>query len=313
MPSGIATVFPNSHTTTSAVTMVDTLPPTAPVEPASPPAPQALALGDTGRVNSPAASDAPLIAPAAPESAREPELLPMRSTAQALFSTDLGRQGKRPVAIPPTPVVAFSDQMAGIVDFAAFWRNKYPLQYLCYFPHTDPAQRWTIQDLWDEQDIQLYTAQFLTKVLEYITHHNLNHARHFAVEWSKNNCERLPFVAQQDIYDHDRPLNVVDKIFIDGETMRYPREFLWHAANVMRMGMFTVYTAQQAERSTAGAGAMTKASDKTAGKSNPTLIPAAEIKPKVTTQAKQPKPGPTPGTVPRKSSCCASIMIRIQS
>jgi hypothetical protein len=98
------------------------------------------------------------------------------------------------------------------------------------------------------------------------------------------------------------PISCVDKIFINGETEKAPRPFLWHVANIMRTGMLNAAAKQQAANSAANAGEAGKAVGSDARKSDPKAKagPVAEKKAIVVAEEKQPKPGPTPGSGPRK-------------
>jgi hypothetical protein len=138
---------------------------------------------------------------------------------------------------PLPPLVVRSNKIQGIVDHARSMLANSPARYLCFFPQCG----YTIHDAWDSHDIHIDSAEFLTEVLTFITRDNVYRARTYAHEWSQKNRHRLDFIAGEvpRMYDSNNPLSIVDRIFIDGETQSYPREFLWHVANMIRTGMVT--------------------------------------------------------------------------
>lgn len=226
--------------------------------------------------------------------------LPMPHLKLALFSTNGGQHDPRELTKPANypPVIVHSNGMKDVVDFAAHWRRKLPNQYHCIFPGCG----YHITDFWDAHDIHSETPQFLEEVLRFIQHENLHFARQYAVEWATKNRERLSVVAADDIYDPQNPISCVDKIFINGETETVPRPFLWHTANIMRMGMLNAAAQQQAAESAAKAGEAGKAVGSDGRKYDPKAKaePVVEKKAIVAAEEMQPKPGPTPGSGPRK-------------
>ncbi|ORY18685.1 hypothetical protein BCR34DRAFT_292039 [Clohesyomyces aquaticus] len=200
---------------------------------------------------------APLPSMALPQLADERQYHP----GQALFSTDLNRKPPRKMMPPYPSVVArgYSDPRQAVADYAHFWYNKYPREYLCYFPLCG----WTINDLWDDWDIHIDSPSFLTEVLKFICGENLHWARGFAVAWAEANKDRfLKVVAldMEEIYEPTNPLAVVDKVFVNGEQNLYPRKFLWHVINVMRIGIYNVDAQQQVEAQKQGEATSSKTS-----------------------------------------------------
>ncbi|KAF2177187.1 hypothetical protein K469DRAFT_755246, partial [Zopfia rhizophila CBS 207.26] len=251
----------------------------------------AQATAETPAPPSPAASDKTVVPPAV-----IPEIVVVPFTGLALFSTDLCRREQRkPMGPPYTPVIVRSDERAGIKQFAHFWREKYPDYYICIFPGFD------IHDLWDAADIHLESPAFLQKVLNFIMAENVTRMRHFAIEWSKSHKGRLLLLAgpaEGFGYDNDNPLAVVDKIFDQDNIKFYGRPFLWHAANFMRMGMYTL-SRQQEEAAKAQERAKTRV--KGVGMTGLKSSRATKRLPGVSAEEFQPKPETAPGSEPRKT------------
>ena len=142
----------------------------------------------------------------------------------------------RTSASPPLPpLIVRSNNTQGVVDHARRMLENSPARYLCFFPQCG----YTIYDAWDSHDIRIDSAEFLTQVLTFITRDNVYRAQTYAHEWSQKNRHRLDFIAGEvpRMYNSSDPISIVDRIFINGETQSYPREFLWHVANIMRNGM----------------------------------------------------------------------------
>jgi hypothetical protein len=150
-----------------------------------------------------------------------------------MFSTNLGRRALRRLQGPShPPVIVKGNKIHAVVAAAGIWRNKYPYQYMCIFPQGG----WQIGDLWDEEDIHIDTESFCKETLCFIERDNCVRAQKYAQDWSKMHPERLPIVGgdMSELYDKANPLSIVDKIFINGETQKYPPIFLWHVAHMMR-------------------------------------------------------------------------------
>ncbi|KAF2263419.1 hypothetical protein CC78DRAFT_274712 [Lojkania enalia] len=162
---------------------------------------------------------------------------------RALFSTDFGRKEKRKLMPPYPPVIVRSDKIRGVVDYALYWLNERPEVYLCVFPQCG----WIIDDLWDDYDIHLNSPSFLRDALTFITRDNVHRAKRFAYEWSEKYPGRVELLGGDtpSLYDWNDPLAIVDKVFVNGETDMWPRTFLWHAGNMMRMGMHIVERQQR--------------------------------------------------------------------
>lgn len=221
--------------------------------------------------------------------------LAMARSGLAIFSTDLGRRPKRGPLAPVQPCIAHGDTLRGVVDFALRLQSTYPREYMFFFPLCG----YTIFDLWDRADIHLYSPTFLEEVLSFITQDNVQHAQKYAAEWSQNHRDRLHVVLEVE-YDQDRPLDIVDAIFVNGETNRFPPEFLWHVAHIMRYGMCVMSDRSKAVPPAVVAGAVAKAADSDAGNLNPRTDPAAEQMSKITPSNKQLPMAPPPGIAPRK-------------
>lgn len=103
-----------------------------------------------------------------------------------------------------------------------------------------PDCNWVIEDFWDAVDIHVDTAEHLKEVLKFILNDNVYCARKCAKEFSEVHPEALKVIGGSDltgIYEASNPLAIVDKIFVYGETKRFPRQFLWHVAHIIRITM----------------------------------------------------------------------------
>lgn len=166
-------------------------------------------------------------------------------TGRALFSTELGTRPPRNVPGPPfPPVIVRSDELKGVIDAGRFWQQKFRWFCLSIFPDCG----WTIDDLWDPEDIHLDGPEHYRKVLDFISRETAYNARLYAQEWSHKYPERTATIvgaaSLTDIYDPANPLAIVDKIFVHGESNDVPRGFLWHVAQVMRTTMLDLRKAQ---------------------------------------------------------------------
>ena len=160
------------------------------------------------------------------------EFLP--STNAAIFSTELCTRAARAAPGPPYPpvIVRGSDTIKAVVDAASLWQKKFKWQCLCIFP----GQKWDVNDLWDAQDLHFDSPSFCQKILTFIERDTYYAAKQFADDWARAHPDRLAFVAGNAMATSDpqRPLDCVDKIFVHGETMSFPRTFLWHVAHMIR-------------------------------------------------------------------------------
>jgi hypothetical protein len=164
----------------------------------------------------------------------------------ALFSTELGTRLPRNLKGPPfPPIIVRSNKVAGVVDTALFLRKKFGHISWTIFPQCG----WTIEDFWDAEDIHVDTREHCTEVLKFLSQDNFWCARRFAEDWSRANPEQVVktvgLTDMKSIYDSNDPLAVVDKIFVNGEMADKPREFLWHAAHIMRTTLVEIRTEQQ--------------------------------------------------------------------
>jgi hypothetical protein len=157
----------------------------------------------------------------------------------ALFSTELATRPPRNAPGPPfAPPIARSNPIQVVVDTAMFWRmnKKLTRASWCIFPDLN----WAIEDLWDAEDIHIYTAEHCREVLKFLSHDNLYTAGIYARNWASTNANRERLVKtiglgnMGDIYDPTNHLAIVDKVFVNGEVNEYPRQFLWHVAHFMR-------------------------------------------------------------------------------
>ncbi|KAJ4297564.1 hypothetical protein N0V90_005456 [Kalmusia sp. IMI 367209] len=153
----------------------------------------------------------------------------------AVFSTDNGRRPHRGPPYPLPPVIVRSDKIISVVQFANYWREKYPYYYHRFFPR----RGWVIDDLWDEADIYVESPEFLQQVLYFITHDNVAHAQNFAAAWSQKHHDKMD-VLGGDISHFNDPNDgfaIVDKMFTNGERDDYPRDFLFEVLEILRETM----------------------------------------------------------------------------
>jgi hypothetical protein len=169
----------------------------------------------------------------------------------AVFSTNFGARPPRAVEGPPPPVIVRSDPIKGVVEAAWQWQNKYLKECLCIFPHCG----WKITDLWDAADIHIDTPKFCAQVLYFLSNDTLRHAIAFSKKWAPNHPEAMRTIEARDlteVLDPNHPFAVVDAIFVDGEMDHYPREFLWHIANMLRLEMIKAREAEKLSKATNG-------------------------------------------------------------
>lgn len=162
------------------------------------------------------------------------------SCGSAIFSTELCSRPPRPAPGPPYPsvIVRGSDPIKAVVDAAKFWQRKFKWQCLCIFP----GQQWNAKDLWDDEDIHLNTRSFCENMLTFIERDTYYAAKQFAEDWLRAHPDRLNRI-EDDImsaYDPSKPLSIVDKIFLYSEPIDFPRTFLYHVAQLMRITMAEV-------------------------------------------------------------------------
>jgi hypothetical protein len=222
------------------------------------------------------------------------------STGAAILSTENGRRPTREPPGPPyPPVIVRSNKVIGVVQYANYWRNKYGKLYHSFFTNSG----WIIADLWDNADIHLESPGFLEEVLLFITRDNEFRARKYAFEWSQAHRDKLDTIGgdMTQVYDHNNPMAIVDKVFTDGETRDYPHLFLWHVVRHMRQSMSITVEKQQAMKAAANAHGMVKTDSGTAG--NMALGPPSTVNAcAITTQTKQPQSVTSPDVKPRKTS-----------
>ncbi|KAF1851824.1 uncharacterized protein K460DRAFT_42107 [Cucurbitaria berberidis CBS 394.84] len=167
------------------------------------------------------------------------------STGAAIFSTELCTQPLRPAAGPPYPPVIVrggGDEIKAVVDAAHYWQAKFKWQCLCIFP----GQNWHINDLWDATDIHIESASFCQKMLTFIERDTYYAAKQFAEDWARVHSDRLDFVGSESATDPSDPFAIVDKVFTYGETIGFPRTFLWHVAHMMRTNIAEINGAKEA-------------------------------------------------------------------
>ncbi|KAH7398917.1 hypothetical protein DE146DRAFT_782706 [Phaeosphaeria sp. MPI-PUGE-AT-0046c] len=144
--------------------------------------------------------------------------------------------GNEPVVVFGSKQALFSTHQAA-VQVANYWRSRYPRIGWCVFP--DCA--WEIEDLWDDQDIHTYTPKLCREALQFLARDNSWTAKKFAEDWARAHPEHLAAAfgksSMAAMYDPAQPLDIVDKIFIFGEHNLLPRQFLYHAADILRTAM----------------------------------------------------------------------------
>lgn len=120
---------------------------------------------------------------------------------------------------------------------ARYWRDKLPRIAWSVFP--DGA--WEIEDLWDVEDIHIYTPKLCQEALRFLGQDNIWTLNRFADDWARAHPGDLSSTvgkkSMADIYDPTQPMAVVDKIFKYGEHNLFPRQFLYRAAKVLRSSM----------------------------------------------------------------------------
>ncbi|KAE8846126.1 hypothetical protein HRS9139_00693 [Pyrenophora teres f. teres] len=161
---------------------------------------------------------------------RDPRFKP--GAGQAFFSTERGTRALRPVsqvAIPP--IARGRNDPATVVRAARYWQEKYPRECLCLLP----TQGWTIEDLWDAEDLHVEDREFCEQILAFISQETCDIAHLFAYNWVHAHPDRVDFTGLRmgNVYNADDPLEIIDQIFIFGEPNLYSRVFLWHVAHIM--------------------------------------------------------------------------------
>ncbi|KAL1792765.1 hypothetical protein ACET3X_009272 [Alternaria dauci] len=164
------------------------------------------------------------------DATRDPKFGP--GAGQAFFSTGLGARAPRSLGDIRPPVIARSVQdPAFVVQAASYWQIKYKSQCLCILP----SQGWTIEDLWDAEDIHVEGRTFCEEMLTFISRSTYYWADRFARDWARAHPDRVDFTGLEmgNVYNTNDPLDIVDKIFIFGEPVDFPRVFLWHVAYIL--------------------------------------------------------------------------------
>jgi hypothetical protein len=184
---------------------------------------------------SPCGSDQTVVISQVDEAVRQDNMLPQPGSRVAIFSTELGTRSKLSVSGPAPPVIVRSgDKHRNVWDSAHYWRMKYPKISFAIFP--DP--KWTIEDLWDDEDIHIETRAHLQNVLEFIKKDNAISAGLHAQRWAHANFEQwdgyMKMNSLEAIADPSDPLGIVDRLFVNGEIEDWPRAFLWHTTQAMR-------------------------------------------------------------------------------
>lgn len=202
---------------------------------------EAVALPATMRNECPQSSPADSERTVVAASSTTPVQTIMSQSGGALFSTEFGMRPPRNVPGPPFPsIIVRSQKVIGVVEAAKYWRERFPWQSWCIFPNCG----WKIEDFWDARDIEIDTHEHYEEVLKFLSHDNLFCAWKFAREFSRTHPEQVAKTVGQGnldgIYDPAHPEFIVDKVFVNGETKDKPRQFLWHAAHIMRAQMVDI-------------------------------------------------------------------------
>lgn len=118
--------------------------------------------------------------------------------------------------------------------YAQYWRDNCPEFYHCFFFQDG----WTIEDVWDEYEIHIETAEFLEEVLQLIMRDNEHCASKFAQSWcwahrNTGMLRKLHGDLHHLVNSSDR-LAFVDAFFTQQELESAdlkdsPREYLFHA------------------------------------------------------------------------------------
>ncbi|KAG9185265.1 hypothetical protein G6011_07809 [Alternaria panax] len=164
------------------------------------------------------------------DATRDPNFVP--GAGQGFFSTGLGVRTPRSLGDIRPPVIARSVQdPAAVVQAASYWQIKYKSQCLCILP----LQGWTVEDLWDAEDLHVEGRRFCEEMLTFISRSTYYWADRFARDWARAHPDRVDFTGLDmgSVYDINDSLEVIDKIFIFGEPIDFPRVFLWHVAYIL--------------------------------------------------------------------------------
>jgi hypothetical protein len=164
----------------------------------------------------------------------------------ALFSTELGTRPQRKATSPPDALpIARSNPIQAVVETSLFWRRKLTRASMSIFPNG----KWAIEDLWDAEDIQIYTPDHCREVLTFMSRDNFYCARALADEVSRKYPEQvvktIASSSLEGMYDANKPFSFLDEVFIHGESDAYPRQMLWHAAYMMRASMLEIRANEQ--------------------------------------------------------------------
>ncbi|KAI0584888.1 RRM-1 multi-domain protein [Pyrenophora tritici-repentis] len=161
---------------------------------------------------------------------RDSRFLP--GAGQAFFSTELGIRAPRPVSqVSIPPIARGRNDPATVVCAARYWQDKYPRECLCILP----TQGWTVEDLWDAEDLHVEDREFCEQMLAFISQETYRVALQYAHTWVHEHSDRVEFtdLRMGSVYNVNDPLDIIDQIFIFGEPNQYPRVFLWHVAHIM--------------------------------------------------------------------------------
>jgi hypothetical protein len=98
-----------------------------------------------------------------------------------------------------------------------------------------PSQGWTVDDLWDAEDLHIEGRKFCEEMLIFISRSTYYAADRFAKDWARAHPDRVNFTGLQmgNVYDINDPLAIIDQIFVFGEPLGFPRVFLWHVAHIL--------------------------------------------------------------------------------
>ncbi|KAF2829781.1 hypothetical protein CC86DRAFT_464288 [Ophiobolus disseminans] len=189
----------------------------------------------------------PHLSAASKESVVATDAMSAHRPGRALFSTQLGDRPHRLAPGPPYPpiVVRSGSRIAAVAEAAMYWRGKFPRQAMGILPGCD----WQIEDFWDAKDIQLDTREHYLAVLKFLSEQNVVWARNFATEWFRAHPEHAAKTVGQSnmasMCDPTNPQDIVNKVFIYGESEKHPPAFLWQAALTMRTTMLEMRAEQK--------------------------------------------------------------------
>ncbi|KAH7116944.1 hypothetical protein B0J11DRAFT_583648 [Dendryphion nanum] len=162
-------------------------------------------------------------------------LEPLAWYGKAVFSTDLGRRSPREPPFPLPPTIARGLYVwEGFAQESWYWFRRYRHHYLCFFPGCGH----TIHDLFDKDFIHRNDPSWVERLLEFIMNGNMVYSETYATDWVAKHPEHVDIMCSDifgsGLYDPQHPLDVIDKLFVNGETEDFPRHFLYRTMNVIR-------------------------------------------------------------------------------